>query len=200
MTHILTHTFEDTKRAHLNKHSHKRARLSYHYEFILRDDLILKLCHSNIMTVPKLLQITLLAKVPYEWIKQNELALDILCAQKSVVFESVSSYQTHTHTNNYYLRVSLRKQHAYNCVEKLATVKRTLYEVNLNKNVIEFTLKSSVARFFPEILNHFDLHMYMSCDLQLTLETSAQNEEQTRLFWTGYTHANYGVHLGVGHN
>ena len=205
----VTPQFDASNCVHMNtmshlcvKHAHKSVRFVYHYELILRDDLMLKLCHLNSMSLPKLLQISLLAKVPYEWIQQNELALDILCGQKSVVFESVSRYQSHTNTNNYYLRLCLRKHHAYNFVEKLLTLPQfhsamsTDSKVQFHHNGIQLKVQSSVVRFFPEILNHFDL--FSVCDLHLTYETSATSVEQTRLFWTGHIHPflNGRVHVG----
>jgi hypothetical protein len=184
------------------KHAHKCVRYTNHYELILRDDLMFKLCHLNSMNLPKLLQITLLAKVPSEWIKHNELALDILFGQKSVVFESDPLHQPHTSTKNTrmlsQLKLCLRKHNAYNCVEKLLTLpqfhfamSRDLSMVQFHQNVIQLRLKSSIVRFFPEIVNYFDL--VSVSDLQLNYETSATSVEQTRLLFFSIvnTHTHY---------
>ena len=58
-------------------------RIRYYYENILRYDLLLKLNYNNIMQVPQICKIIILAhSVPYNNVKSVSLALEILCGQK----------------------------------------------------------------------------------------------------------------------
>lgn len=59
------------------------SRLRYHYENILRQDLLLKLNYSNIMQVPRLCKINICAS-PLNSVKSVSLALEIICGQKFV--------------------------------------------------------------------------------------------------------------------
>jgi len=59
-------------------------RIRYYYEHVLRYDLLLKLDYTNIMEVPQLCKILILAKkVPYNHLKNVSLALEIICGQKT---------------------------------------------------------------------------------------------------------------------
>jgi hypothetical protein len=60
------------------------SRLRYHYENILRQDLLLKLNYANIMQVPRLCKINIFSQVPYNDLKSVSLALEIICGQKFV--------------------------------------------------------------------------------------------------------------------
>lgn len=58
-------------------------RIRYYYENILRYDLLLKLNYNNIMQVPQICKIIILAySVPYTYVKSVSLALEIICGQK----------------------------------------------------------------------------------------------------------------------
>jgi ribosomal protein L5 len=58
-------------------------RIRYYYENILRYDLLLKLNYDNIMQVPQICKIIILAyRVPYNNVKSVSLALEIICGQK----------------------------------------------------------------------------------------------------------------------
>jgi ribosomal protein L5 len=63
-------------------------RLRYHYQAVLRQDLLQKCSHSSIMSIPKLLKITLCARVPYDNLQRKQLSLEILSGQKAVCFQS----------------------------------------------------------------------------------------------------------------
>jgi hypothetical protein len=57
-------------------------RLRYHYEYILRQDLLLKFNYVNIMQVPRLCEIYIYSQVAFESIKNVSLALELLSGQK----------------------------------------------------------------------------------------------------------------------
>lgn len=62
------------------------SRLRYHYEYILRQDLLLKLSYANIMQVPRLCEINIsFTKLrSFDYAKNVSLALEIICGQKLV--------------------------------------------------------------------------------------------------------------------
>jgi ribosomal protein L5 len=63
-------------------------KLCFHYQHILRSDLLLKLNYSNIMEIPRVTKVIILSQVPYESIKQVSLALEIISGQKLIQKES----------------------------------------------------------------------------------------------------------------
>lgn len=66
------------------------SRLRYHYENILRQDLLLKLNYANIMQVPRLCKINIAAHLrdnAYNSVKSVSLALEIICGQKQKFVE-----------------------------------------------------------------------------------------------------------------
>lgn len=59
--------------------------LNFHYEDVLRQDLLLKLNYANVMEVPGLCEIRLVPKAPYDLIiKNGKLAMEISCGQKLI--------------------------------------------------------------------------------------------------------------------
>lgn len=204
-------------------------RLRYHYQNVLRQDLLLKCAHSNIMETPELRKVMIVAQVPYESVKQKRLALEILCGQKAVHFgatkgffgrkmrqSSISGTSKGTQYSSfnfqkglrqrgvlfygktgrlstpafgpaspkYYVRVCLRDESLYNFIEKLVTVICFQdFPIKIKGNIIELTIASNILRLFPEIQNHFDL--FSVHNLEIMILTSAKNQEETRLVWTG---------------
>nr|YP_009755800.1 ribosomal protein L5 [Gonatozygon brebissonii]QIQ23078.1 ribosomal protein L5 [Gonatozygon brebissonii] len=182
--------------------------LCYHYEKILRNDLLLKCYYNNVMEVPRLRQINLFSQVPINSLKSVSLALEVLCGQKSVekceapnaktlrqlkssqkATKNRSSYNirgaSHFH---YQVRISLRSQMMYNFLEKLiVTVLRSSsdYTFQIQSNTIQFTLGPSELRLFPEIQNHFEF-FESAQNLHIILVTSALTEKETQLLWTGF--------------
>lgn len=66
------------------------SRLRYHYENILRQDLLLKLNYTNIMEVPQLCKINISSVCdPLSSVKNVSLALEIICGQKFVVSDNL---------------------------------------------------------------------------------------------------------------
>ena len=66
--------------------------LHFHYEDVLRQDLLLKLNHANVMEVPGLFEIRLVPKAASDFrIQFGKLAMEILCGQRFI--------QTHTYSS-----------------------------------------------------------------------------------------------------
>uniref|UniRef100_A0A453NJ27 Uncharacterized protein n=1 Tax=Aegilops tauschii subsp. strangulata TaxID=200361 RepID=A0A453NJ27_AEGTS len=59
--------------------------LHFHYEDVLRQDLLLKLNHANVMEVPGLFEIRLVPKATSDFrIQFGKLAMEILCGQRFI--------------------------------------------------------------------------------------------------------------------
>lgn len=114
-------------------------RLAYHYQNVLRQDLLLKCSNSNIMDTPELCNINIVAQVAYDQklVKQKRLALEIISGQKAVQFIPKSTskltqnhsapfrFQSKTKKGaqpKYYLRLCLRKSACSNFVDKLISI------------------------------------------------------------------------------
>lgn len=190
-------------------------RLSYHYEKILRDDLLLKLNYNNVMELPRLQQIKILSEVPLNALKNVSLALQILCGQKPAENYEVASAKGHNNLNNfkkfspismkknrlhflkqrgsnnlkYQIRVSLRSDTMYHFLDKLICLCNlgTFYDYpfQIQSNTVQFSLGSSELRLFPEIQNHFEFFDSLQ-NLRIVLVTSALSEKETQLLWTGF--------------
>lgn len=153
-------------------------RLQYHYQDVLRQDLLLKCSQS-----PELLKMTITAQVPYESIKKKLLALELLCGQKVVSFERKQfRFQKVTNCS---IRVNLRGLTLFNFLDKLITFCCFQdLQIDIHHNIVNMKIPSNIIRLFPEIQNHLDLVMLY--DLDIKIETSAKNEQETLLLWTGF--------------
>ena len=193
-----------------NKTTQTLNRLEYHYLAILRQDLLQKSSHLSIMSIPKLNKITLCTRVPEDKLQRKQLALEILCGQKAVHFEShtagftnmskvtrrltgeFSSRRDGTKLRfhkgmkqpQYYLQTTLRGPLLFQFLEKLNTV--WFYQkiqIQFKNNTVEFTAPYAILQSFPEIQNNFgQLSIY---NVQIILHTSCKNEKETRLFCSG---------------
>jgi ribosomal protein L5 len=84
------------------------SRLRYHYENVLRQDLLLKLNYANIMQVPRLCEIKICSSCrSFDYVKNVSLALEVLCGQKFV--ERSSSVENTHHRFARFPRRSTRQ-------------------------------------------------------------------------------------------
>ena len=209
-------------------------RIRYYYENVLRYDLLLKLSYSNIMQVPQVCKIIILAHgVAFNNIKILSLALEIMCGQKvfcTILSDAYSQsikgategstgglkikrrrgtkhgrqakkLKTGKSTDRRVLALqsssallycSLRAEMMYNFLEKLvSSAALTNYgeensddsKIKIQGQEIQITLGNREVRLLPEIQNHFELCNFQA--VQIKLITSASNEKETRLLWTG---------------
>jgi ribosomal protein L5 len=87
------------------------SRLRYHYENILRQDLLLKLNYSNIMEVPQLCKINISSQVPLNSVKNVSLALEIICGQKFLVIDHLQTNKNliRHRTQNTFQKTSIQR-------------------------------------------------------------------------------------------
>lgn len=168
-------------------------RFRFHYEHVIRQDLLLKLNYDNIFLVPRIEKVVLVSKVPREY-KQVPLALEMICGQKAQQIESLGQPTSRVNKKltfrakqpSYLLvRTCLRADVMYTFCEKLVTI-LCFYDSNvqIQSNMIQLTIGSNLLRLFPEVQNHFELFSSAN-SVQVIIVTSAKTEQETRLVWTG---------------
>ncbi len=72
----------------------KANRHRFHYENLLRQNLLLKLNYANIIEVPRLCKIIIVPKAPSNLIRNVKLAMEIICSQKFTQTQSRSRNST----------------------------------------------------------------------------------------------------------
>nr|YP_010736393.1 ribosomal protein L5 [Zygnema circumcarinatum]QKQ14722.1 ribosomal protein L5 [Zygnema circumcarinatum]WEL36366.1 ribosomal protein L5 [Zygnema circumcarinatum] len=170
-------------------------RLRFHYEHVLRQDLLCKYNYANIFQIPQLSKMLIVAQVSSESVKQVTLAFEIVCGQKIVKTEFSQlrssrvnkwvSLRAKTKQPTYLVRTCLRAESMYNLIDKLVTLLCFHdFAIQIQANAIQLTIKPILLRLFPEIQNHFELFENAQ-SVQIILVTSAQTEQETRLLWTG---------------
>jgi ribosomal protein L5 len=166
-------------------------RLRFHYENLLRQDLLLKFNYANIMEVPRLCKI----------IKNVKLAMEIVCGQKFIQTRSRDSTGKSFRFNKFILnrelkkdtgyvtylaRSTLRGHTMYNFLEKLITIISFYdYSVKIQKNSIQLSMATSLLRLFPEIQNHFEIFEHIR-GFDVTIVTSAKTQDETFILWSGF--------------
>nr|AND50373.1 ribosomal protein L5 [Flatbergium sericeum] len=176
-------------------------RLRFHYENLLRQDLLLKLNYANIMEVPKLCKIIVVPKAPSNLIRNVKLAMEIICSQKFTQTQSRNSTgrsfqfnkfvlnqrsKKNTKYVTYLARSTLQGHTMYNFLEKLVTIISFYdYPVKIQRNSIQLSIAMSLLRLFPEIQNHFEIFEHIR-GFDITIVTSANTQDETFILWSGF--------------
>ncbi|KAK3124397.1 hypothetical protein QOZ80_7BG0585990 [Eleusine coracana subsp. coracana] len=171
--------------------------LHFHYEDVLRQDLLLKLSHTNIMEIPGLFEIRLAPKTASDFKPQiGKLAMEILCGQRFVQAQEGPAGKS-SRTNPFYgsdkdpvsglARQSvLRGQGMYNFLLRMLTVMSMLdSKVEVKDNTIKFFMETEFCEFSPELEDHFEIFEHMR-GFNVTVVTSASTKELTSLLWSGF--------------
>jgi ribosomal protein L5 len=170
--------------------------LHFHYEDVLREDLLLKLNHTNIMEIPGLFEIRLVPKSASDFKPQiGNLAMEILCGQKFIQTEGGPAGKS-SRTNPLYganqdaaggiARPSVLRGHGmYNFLVRMLTVMSMLdSKVEVKENTIKFFMETEFCEFSPELEDHFEIFEHMR-GFNVTVVTSASTKEVTSLLWSG---------------
>ena len=170
-------------------------RLRFHYEHVIRPDLLIKSHYVNIMEVPRLCQLTLVSQASEESVKDVMLSLEMICGQKWIATE-LSTLSKHvrlqtkarhilsrsTHLD-FVLRCCLRNNKMYHFLEKLITVLCFEdYTVQFQGSTIQLQLNVPFLRLFPEMQSNIELSVV---PIHIIVSTSAKTERETYLLWTG---------------
>nr|QIA59866.1 ribosomal protein L5 [Riccia cavernosa] len=181
--------------------SPNRNRLEFHYNQVIRPDLLLKIHYENIMEVPRLCKIIVVPKAPSNLIKNVKLAMEIVCGQKFIQTRSRGSTGKSFRFNKFVLnqestrdtgyvtylaRSTLRGHIMYNFLEKLVTIISFYdYPVKIQKNSIQLSMATSLLRLFPEIQDHFEIFEHIR-GFDVTIVTSANTQDETVILWSGF--------------
>jgi hypothetical protein len=172
--------------------------IHFHYEDVLRQDLLLKLNHTNIMEIPGLFEVRLVPKSASDFKPQiGNLAMEILCGQRFIQTEPEGGPAgKSSRTNPLYganqdsaggiARPSLLRGHGmYNFLVRMLTVMSMLdSKVEVKENTIKFFMETVFCEFSPELEDHFEIFEHMR-GFNVTVVTSATTKEVTSLLWSG---------------
>lgn len=175
--------------------------LYFHYEDVLRQDLLLKLNHANVMEVPGLCKIRVVPKAAPSAliIKNGKLAMEILCGQKLIQTQRASTGKSFR--SNPFLRSNkekkgyvsdlarqstLRGHGMSNFLVRISTVMSLLDSpVEISENSIKFSMEREFFELSPELEDHFDIFEHIR-GFNVTIVTSANTQDETLLLWSGF--------------
>ena len=174
--------------------------LHFHYEDVLRQDLLLKLNYANVMEVPGLCEIRVVPKAPYDFIiKNGKLAMEILCGQKLIQTQRVStgkSFRSNPflgsnkdkkgYVSDLARQSTLRGHGMFNFLVRISTVMSLLDSpVEIRENSIQFSMETEFCEFSPELEDHFEIFEHIR-GFNVTIVTSANTQDETLLLWSGF--------------
>ncbi len=175
-------------------------RLRFHYEYIVRQDLLLKCNYNNIFEVPRVCKMLIVSRV-FNESKHVPLVLEVISGQKAIQIEASNLSASRKHKmlsfrakagakqSDYSVRICLRAEMLYIFCDKLMTILSSHdYTATVQGNTIQLTIDSNMLRLFPEVQNHFELFEgahESERSVQVIIVTSSHNEQETLLFWTG---------------
>nr|TKW24850.1 LOW QUALITY PROTEIN: hypothetical protein SEVIR_3G076800v2 [Setaria viridis] len=172
--------------------------LHLHYEDVLRQDLLLKQNHANIMQVPGLYEIRLVPKAGSDLrVPIGKLAMEILSGQrfKEAQSDPFAKARKSARTNPFigagkgsgsvFARQSVLRGHAmYNFlnVEVMSTLDS---RAEIRENNIKFFMETEFCEFSPELEEHFEIFEHIR-GFNVTIVTSAGTKDETSLLWSGF--------------
>lgn len=189
--------------------------LNFHYEDVLRQDLLLKLNHANVMEVPGLCEIRIVPKAssPYDFIIQNgKLAMEILRGQKFIQPMRVQKLRGSTgksFRSNPFLESNKDKGYVSDLARqstlrghgmshfsvRILTVMSLLdSRVEIRENSIQFSMETEFCEFSPELEDHFEIFEHIR-RFNVTIVTSANTQDETLLLWSGFLQKDEGETL-----
>lgn len=173
--------------------------LHFHYEDVLRQDLLLKLNYANVMEVPGLCEIRVVPKAPSDFIfKNGKLAMEISCGQKFIQTQRGStgkSFQSNPflgsnkdkgYVSDLARQSTLRGHGMSNFLVRILTVMSILdFLVEMRENSIQFSMETEFCELSPELENHFEIFEHIR-GFNVTIVTSANTQDETLLLWSGF--------------
>lgn len=176
--------------------------LHFHYEDVLRQDLLLKLNYANVMEVPGLCEIRLVPKAASDFrIKYGKLAMEISCGQRFIqtqrgpYFQAGKSFRSNPflgsekdtgYVSDFARQSALRGHGMSNFLVRILTVMSMLDSpVEIRENSIQFSMETEFCEFSPELEDHFEIFEHIR-GFNVTIVTSANTKDETLLLWSGF--------------
>jgi len=173
--------------------------LHFHYEDVLRQDLLLKLNYANVMEVPGLFEIIVVPKAPSDLrIKNGKLAMEISCGQRFIQTQRGStgkSFRSNPflgsdkdtgYVSDLARQSTLRGHGMSHFLVRILTVMSLLDSpVEIRENSIKFFMETEFCEFSPELEDHFEIFEHIR-GFNVTIVTSANTQDETLLLWSGF--------------
>ncbi|WVZ73123.1 hypothetical protein U9M48_021469 [Paspalum notatum var. saurae] len=174
--------------------------LHFHYEDVLRQDLLLKQNHDNIMQVPGLHEIKLAPRATSDLkLPIGKLAMEVLSGQrfKEAEVDPFAKARKSSRTNPFMRgdkdsgsalaqQSVLRGQAMYNFLVKMVTVMSMLgSRAEVRENTIKFFMETEFCEFSPELDEHFEIFEQIR-GFNVTVVTTAGTKDETSLLWSGF--------------
>lgn len=171
----------------------------FHYEDVLRQDLLLKLNYANVMEVPGLCEIRLVPKAASDFrILFGKLAMEMTCGQrffqKKRAFQAGKSFRSNRsekdtgYVSDFARKSALRGHGMSHFLVRILTVMSLfysgVYEV-IRENSILFSMETEFCEFSPELEDHFEIFEHLR-GFNVTIVTSANTKDETLLLWSGF--------------
>nr|YP_001315125.1 ribosomal protein L5 [Chlorokybus atmophyticus]ABO15112.1 ribosomal protein L5 [Chlorokybus atmophyticus] len=173
-------------------------RLKYHYENVIRQDLLYKCNYNNIMEVPKIVKIIVNGSIKNEvnskrMVLSFLVALELISGQKLTLArakKSIAAFKLRTN-DPIGCKVTLRGKPVYNLLDKLIT---TVWPRLRDFQGLKPTFDSSGVNYnigldnlllFPELERHYYLFESLH-GANLTIVTSAKTKEEAKLLLSSF--------------
>ncbi|KAJ1281639.1 hypothetical protein BS78_04G321000 [Paspalum vaginatum] len=175
--------------------------LHFHYEDVLRQDLLLKQNHDNVMQVPGLHEIKLAPRATSDLkLPIGKFAMEVLSGQrfKEAEVDPFAKARKSSRTNPFMRgdkdsgsalaqQSVLRGQAMYNFLVRMLTVMSMLdSRAEVRDSTIKFFMETEFCEFSPELEDHFDIFEQIR-GFNVTVVTTAGTKDETALLWSGFT-------------
>ncbi|KAL6200038.1 hypothetical protein ACLB2K_029820 [Fragaria x ananassa] len=162
--------------------------LDFHYEDVLRQDMLLKMNYDNVMQVPRLSELKLLSKSP----EIGKIAMEISGGQKFLTqkdkdltakgFKNAKGKEVSHRAR----QTTLRRIGMSNFLVRSLTVMSLLSSpVQIRKNFIQFSMETEFIESAPELEDHFEIFEHIK-GFNVFIVSSAKTKEEASLLWSGF--------------
>ncbi|KAM5583901.1 large ribosomal subunit protein uL5m [Rosa sericea] len=160
--------------------------LDFHYEDVLRQDMLLKMNYDNVMQVPRLCELKLLSKAP----EIGKIAMEISGGQKFLTQKdkdlTAKGFRGANLVSHRARQTTLRSFGMSNFLVRSLTVMSLLSSpVQIRKNFIQFSMETEFIESSPELEDHFEIFEQIK-GFNVTIVTSASTKDEASLLWSGF--------------
>ncbi|KAK9940283.1 hypothetical protein M0R45_016951 [Rubus argutus] len=162
--------------------------LDFHYEDVLRQDMLLKMNYDNVMQVPRLCELKVLSKAP----EIGKIAMEISGGQKFLTQKdkdlTAKGFRggANKEVSHRARQTTLRRSGMSNFLVRSLTVMSLLSSpVQIRKNFIQFTMETEFIESSPELEDHFEIFEQIK-GFNVTIVTSANTKDEAVLLWSGF--------------
>ncbi|KAJ3668589.1 hypothetical protein LUZ60_018203 [Juncus effusus] len=177
--------------------------LHFHYEDVLRQDLLLKLNYANVMEVPGSFEIRLVPKAAVSdfriqfgnWLWRFCAVRDSYRHKGALISKAGKSFRSNPflgskkdtgYVSDFARQSVLRGHGMFNFLVRILTVMSILdYPVEIRDKSIQFSMETEFCEFSPELEDNFEIFEHIR-GFNVTIFTSANTKDETLLLWSGF--------------